>query len=302
MKSRTAWTSIPGSERTIPAGAIHKGDVPNDEVIEISVKLKAVNQFSLSDADLARMAQSPGALMTQDDFIKNHGVNPGSVKVAKDYIDHLKTQGFASISATEPDPLSGFMKIKGTVGELEKAFGVSLKLVEKDGQIFRARDGEIKLPAWVAGHVDAVLGFSTVPSARERFSPRGPAPMSGTSGLGFTPLQVWNAYGADPSMTGAGVKIGILELGGGLDGNDVAAYCHSLGMPNPQITTVSVDGASPRQGRQSERRFRGLSRYLHHGCDLQSGADQCLFRSQHRCRFRRCAECRGQGWLSGRVL
>lgn len=45
--------------------------------------------------------------------------------------------------------------------------------------------------------------------------------------------------------TGKGVTIGIIELGGAVNPNDVAAECTRLGIPQANVTAVPVDGATP---------------------------------------------------------
>src|SRR5437763_1975266 len=45
--------------------------------------------------------------------------------------------------------------------------------------------------------------------------------------------------------TGAGVTVGIVELGGAVNPNDLAAYCKQLGIPQAQATVVPVGGAKP---------------------------------------------------------
>jgi subtilase family serine protease len=59
----------------------------------------------------------------------------------------------------------------------------------------------------------------------------------------LTPPQVAAAYNI-PTSTGANVKVGIISLGGGLRSLDLANSMSNMGLPNPTITTVLVDGAT----------------------------------------------------------
>nr|4NE7_A Chain A, Kumamolisin-As [Alicyclobacillus sendaiensis] len=60
----------------------------------------------------------------------------------------------------------------------------------------------------------------------------------------YTPLDVAQAYQFPEGLDGQGQCIAIIELGGGYDEASLAQYFASLGVPAPQVVSVSVDGAS----------------------------------------------------------
>ena len=60
----------------------------------------------------------------------------------------------------------------------------------------------------------------------------------------FNPPQVAQLYGFPTGVNGAGQTIGILELGGGYSASDLSSYFAGLGIAEPRVTAVSVDGAT----------------------------------------------------------
>jgi kumamolisin len=59
----------------------------------------------------------------------------------------------------------------------------------------------------------------------------------------FTALEVAKAYRYPTGLTGKGFTVGIIELGGAVSLPDLRAYCSTLGIPAPDVTSVAVDGA-----------------------------------------------------------
>jgi TIR domain/Subtilase family len=83
-------------------------------------------------------------------------------------------------------------------------------------------------------------GEDFVPRAIAR--PPEPAPDSAV-GPSFEVTEVARLYGFPPDLDGTGQCVGVVELGGGYQETDLEAYLTGLGLPLPEITSVSVDGA-----------------------------------------------------------
>jgi len=60
----------------------------------------------------------------------------------------------------------------------------------------------------------------------------------------FTPPDLAKLYNFPTGLDGSGQCIGIIELGGGSRSADIKAYFQKLGLPVPQVKTVSVDGGA----------------------------------------------------------
>jgi kumamolisin len=138
--------------------------------------------------------------------------------------------------------------LTGSVTAMQKAFGVQLKLATVNDTTYRVREGEIQLPASLAGIVIAVLGLDNRPQAKPHFrvlkgsAARASAALPATraTNTSFTPVQVAQLY-QFPTTSAAGQTIGIIELGGGFRTADISAYFKSLSQTPPTVIAVSVD-------------------------------------------------------------
>ena len=114
-----------------------------------------------------------------------------------------------------------------------------LQRFEYPGGSYRGRVGTIQLPEELHGAVEAVLGLDNRPAATPHFGVRPRA----DDGMSFTPLELAGFYNFPPGI-GQGQCVGIIELGGGAEPNDLEIYFSGLGInPLPTVTLVSVDNA-----------------------------------------------------------
>ena len=137
---------------------------------------------------------------------------------------------------------------------MQKAFEVTLMKKALDGNVYRIREGSIRLPAELADAVEAVLGLDNRPQAQPHFRVLGSSintKTAGTQGFArahaaaantsYTPVQVAQLYQFPQGATATGQTIGIIELGGGYRAADLTAYFKGLGQKAPKVTAVSVD-------------------------------------------------------------
>ncbi|WP_344094944.1 S53 family peptidase [Microbacterium deminutum] len=145
----------------------------------------------------------------------------------------------------EADGASRRVRIRGTVADAERAFGVELTRVRSAspaGPVVEHwyRTGGLSIPAELDGVVTAVLGLDNRPQARPQFRT---VPAQAVS-VSYTPLQLGEIYDFPMGTDGTGQTIGIVELGGGFAQSDLTAYFSSLGLDaSPRVTAVSVDNA-----------------------------------------------------------
>jgi kumamolisin len=220
---------LPGSVRR-PLGT-RLGDASNDEIIEISVILKPKTP--------REAPQSGGASVSREEFAAMYGADP-------DVIDQVKA--FASqynLTVTEVAPERRTVKLAGTIADMSNAFGSKLERYEHEGIEYRARTGSVQVPAALAGSIEAVLGLDNRPHVKPHFRiketvrPRLGAPRS----ISYTPLEIAQLYQFPLDVDGTGQAIGILELGGGYQPDDLQTYFSSIGVKEPTVVPVSVDDA-----------------------------------------------------------
>jgi kumamolisin len=124
-----------------------------------------------------------------------------------------------------------------------------------DGNLYRGHLGPISVPAELNGIVTGVFGLDERPVARpyfrkhpwEKFHDFGVVAPRGS----FTPPQLAKLYDF-PDADGTGQTIALIELGGGFKPADIRRYFAELGIPQPEVVSVSVDG-----GRNKPDGFNG---------------------------------------------
>src|SRR5580658_2225954 len=108
---------LPGSERR-PAGT-PAGDVPGDEVVEVSVILKPKTPLETP--------RTGGAVISREEFAARYGADPAAV----DQVQALARE--YNLTVTEVAPARRTVKLQGTAADMSKAFGCSFERYELDG-------------------------------------------------------------------------------------------------------------------------------------------------------------------------
>jgi kumamolisin len=133
---------------------------------------------------------------------------------------------------------------------MTKAFGTDLACykIADTGHTFRGRTGTISIPTELEGLVVAVVGLDDRPVAKPHFRRKKKQAASTT----FTPPQVASLYNYPTGVTGEGQTVAIIELGGGYSTTDLQTYFKSLGVSEPNVTAVSVDGGKNTPGSDAD--------------------------------------------------
>ncbi len=227
--------SFPKSERKTHPGATVASKTDAQRNISVSVIVKRKNRL-----DLETMI---GRHVSQQEFLEKYGADPASFDHLRDFAHkHGLTvdEGASSLARRT-------MVMRGPASKMEAAFGVTLNDYEKEGKKFHSYTGTISMLQEYAEPVEAVLGLDNHPIAMPHFrlldkQRKGKRHPSQTAS--FNPPQVAQLYNFPMGPNGAGQTIGILELGGGYNANDLSSYFASLGIAEPRVTAVSVDGAT----------------------------------------------------------
>jgi kumamolisin len=220
--------TLAGSERQ-PIGT-RVGDQADDETIEVSVILKPKVRAAVPHAG--------GASVSREEFAAKHGAESAAIEKVKEFAKEN------DLTVTEVSPERRTVKLEGSAANMARAFEVTLARYQHEGHEYRARSGGIKLPAELAGSVEAVLGLDNRPQAKAHFRVHGShSPKPSAAAVSYTPRQVAALYQFPLDVTGAGETIGILELGGGFKPADLKSYFAGLGVAEPTVVAVLVDKA-----------------------------------------------------------
>lgn len=231
---------VAGSERE-PIESARQVGLPNpDQRIEISVLLRPRKPFKnlQSSSALKPVRPKDRQYMTRQEFEAAYGANPADVE---------KVEAFAyahNLTVVQVSPARRTVVLAGTLAQLAAAFGVETALYEHEGHTYRGRSGAVSVPEDLNGIVLGVFGFDTRRQARPHMRRKQAlASQSRQAAPAYTPVQVASLYNFPPGTDGSGQCIGILEFGGGYTQSDLQTYFSNLGIAEPSVTAVSVDGA-----------------------------------------------------------
>lgn len=227
---------LPRSARPAPEGATSLGAPAPDTQIHLTIVLKPSTPLD------------PAAgILTREEYARAHACDPAMIEGLTSY---AKAHGLKVVDA---DPVTHIVRLQGTVAQAEAAFRPgALGRYARDGREFIARSGSLSVPAPLADHVTAVMGFDQRPVAKPFFIVR-PGEAGGkpgavsahAGGTSYTPIQIAQHYGFPTNVTGTGQTIALIELGGGYNATQMATYFSGLGVKRTgKLVAVTVDGAT----------------------------------------------------------
>ncbi len=228
-----------GSERPPIPAAQEVSAVSPETRVQVTVILAR-----RSGQPVQEKGQAPRSV-SRSHFAAEYGADPAVIARVENFAHH------AGLTVVESSTAKRRVVLAGTVAALAKAFGAKLgcyRLGSQDKTTYRTRTGELTIPAELEGDVIAVLGLDNRPAARAhvRIRPRQSAAVS------YTPPQVAALYNFPSGATGSGQTVGIIELGGGYSTTDLQTYFSQLGVTEPSITAVSVDGGTNSPGSSAD--------------------------------------------------
>ena len=231
---------ILGSERQPVRGARLIQNAHPDQTIEVSVRLRPKSKAK--HGELRSALEKPGfKQMSRADFENTYGADPADLNQIRKFAQEFGLE----VRETGTELARRTVMLSGTVSDLQKAFNVELKEYSHPKGNFRGRVGAISVPAEYADIITGVFGLDNRPQAEPHFRRMQPASgiKSHTSSISHDPNEVAQIYDF-PQGDGTGQCIGIIELGGGFQMDDLSNYFSSLKISQPQVISVSVDGGT----------------------------------------------------------
>jgi kumamolisin len=224
MADQPSRVPIPGSERTAPAQAAI-GPCDPTEVATVTVYIRG-------SSDEAAAGQ-----VSRDEYAAAYGAAPDDVAAVRQFAEAH------GLSAGTVDLARRSVEVTGRLDSLTTAFGTTLLLYrDPNGAEYRGREGPLSVPAELSGVVTGVFGLDGRPQGRSLFRPRADARSA------YMPPQVATAYTFPTELTGSGECIALIELGGGFRQTDLSAYFAQLGVTEPTVVAVPIDGGSNTPG------------------------------------------------------
>jgi kumamolisin len=140
------------------------------------------------------------------------------------------------------------LNVTGNAASFNQALKIQLNQYQTDvnyvnGQaVYHGHLTPLILPIQWKDKLDNVLGLNNHPIVHS-YVKMANNDVKQRSGGTFTPLQLATLYNFPNGLDGTGVKVGIIELGGGFVMSDLTHYFSILGISGtPNVTAVGVDG------------------------------------------------------------
>jgi kumamolisin len=226
--TNSARIPVPGSSRPALTGVETLGPLSPDSPITVTLVLRR-------RAELDENLVTGPETVTSEEFAHRFGAADDDLA----RVEELLTAAGLDVIGTHVGARR--VTVTGPASAMTEVFGTELSLVRDSsgaGIEYRARSGELHLPAELDGVVTAVLGLDERRQARAQFRLHD-APAAAQS---FTPDQLGSLYNFPAGTDGTGQTIAIIELGGGFVPDDITTYFAGLKIPAPQVTAVEVDG------------------------------------------------------------
>jgi len=228
--------ALAGSRRVPLPHASVAGPVDKNEVISVTLVLRARTATPKAES-YAYSAHGPAARHTREEYGVAHGAAPSSIETVKEFAHEY------GLTIIESSQQKRTVVLSGTVANMQRAFDTELAYYDGPRGRYRGRTGEVMIAEELAPAVIAVLGLDNRPVVKPHVRIQAAVPPGA-----LTPLQVAQLYNFPSGVTGAGQTIGIIELGGGYNTADLKTYFQSLGIRNPTVLSVSVDGGVNKPG------------------------------------------------------
>ena len=239
---RPRYVPVVGSERDPVEGARRIGPASPDERVEITVVVRA--RESSAEATAEQVSSRPPAerrYLTREDYARQMGADPADLERVAEFA------GEYGLEVLWSDAARRSLGLGGSVAQMNVAFAVELASYESPLGSYRGRTGPVQVPERLGDVVEAVLGLDDRPQSSAHFrvlriglDPGAPL----AADTSFTPDQVARLYDYPDGLDGSGETIALIELGGGYDTGDLADYFSRLGIQEPTVIAVSVDGAA----------------------------------------------------------
>lgn len=230
---------LPRSERKSVSNAQHIGKASGNQEIRVSVILNRKTPLDV--------ASLHGRQLSRDEYAASYG----AAQEAFDAVSAFAEANGLQVDNEKSSLVRRRVELRGTISAFERAFGVELNDYEpsdskKKGNRFHAITGSVSVPENLVDSVQAVLGLDNRPIATPKIRIRpNPSPTANQDAGTFIPPQVAQAYNFPTAGNGAGQTIGIIELGGGYNPDDITNYfSQTIGITAPIVTAVTLDGGA----------------------------------------------------------
>jgi kumamolisin len=240
MPNQTKLVPLTGTEHPHNSHLKEVGKADPDEIISVTLHLRSRNHTKdFLGRELSALVAGRRKPMTRDEWEEKYGADPADIK-------HIETvAGEHGLTAGASHLGSRTMTLMGTSARISAFFGVKRMKYNSPAGKFSGHVGSVHVPAVIAQMVEDVVGLDNRRQAHQELEPQWIiVPSAALTPSGFLPTEIATVYNFPKQFTGKGVTVGVIELGGGYDLNDIQKYCTFMKTSMPNIVAVSADGTT----------------------------------------------------------
>lgn len=241
VDERLILLAVTGAQIPVPGSAAAMAT--SEAVIEVSLILRPRQDVQCPSPDeVGGQPVAEGHHIDRALLGSLRGAHPDEVAAV---IRWATGRGLAVIGSA---PERRAIRITGALTGIAAAFNADLRVDSGVSPQNRRLAATPELPDELRNIVVAVLGLETGPFVPPRLRrlplPDPSIPLSQAAPLSFEPPTIAQLYRYPDSTSARGRSIGLLELGGGYNQQDLASYFAALGMAPPELVAIPVDGGS----------------------------------------------------------
>ncbi|HKS83707.1 MAG TPA: S53 family peptidase [Candidatus Acidoferrales bacterium] len=237
MSPQKKRVELKSSARMPMQGASKIGPADLNEQIQVTLFLRrgsAPGEFPSLD-EMGGRPPLERVHLTRQESAQKYGARESDIALIRSFASEF------GLRVAHEEPGRRSVILSGTVAAFCKAFETELSRFRCDSITYRGRTGTLTIPSELDGVVEGVFGLDNRPAAKPHIRRR---KKKTPADVGYSPLQVAQAYDFPPATAGTGQTIAILELGGGYNTADLNAFFSGLGITTPSVSAVGVDGGA----------------------------------------------------------
>jgi subtilase family serine protease len=153
---------IPGSTPKHGSKTHWLAAAPANEEVEVTIVLRRGEGPSRTSNIGEQLLSGQAPHLSREEAAHATAADPKDMAAVRSFIQKY------GLTVVEENAAARTVRVRGTAQQLEKAFGVQLRLVEVKGHQYLSYEGPISIPKPLAGVITAVLGLDHRPVAQRR--------------------------------------------------------------------------------------------------------------------------------------
>ncbi|HEY1825154.1 MAG TPA: S53 family peptidase [Acidimicrobiales bacterium] len=227
MSEDTELTALAGSTPRARPQSAPGGPIDPASLVDVTIHLRPRTDL----APGSPVSPLRGAFLTRSELAATRGASPRDVALVENFARSR------SLEIVEIDPPARRVRVRAGASLVAATFGVEFQRYEHPQGAYRTHLGPVMLPTALLDVVVAVLGLDSRTQATPKF-----LRARNASAPSYSPSRVAELYGAPAGASAPGVRVALIELGGGFATADIGAYFDGLGIVAPSVSAVEIDG------------------------------------------------------------